>query len=399
VEAHALRAGQSKAIAKDKRRCIEEMERETVMLKYVTRVNQIKYNIANKVREAANRDTAVREVLRGKIVLPITQETIFNSFKDCNLSGMYELLHQTYSKASFVGFSHDLMNAMTYQATGDATPTEAVKDVDALISLWNSMEYWKYMTPDLFFTCTLLRGLRKASFSAEIAREAAIFLQSQENGESSDATATSSQHSMPLYRHVSRFIKVYEDSSRLHIDKGVDKKGQVVVEKSKQFQHGLEQAAVAAVAAAAAAGEYVQPGATGGRSTYGKPYTKPIAPSAKPIALEGPPYKVCVGRQHHALCRDTNDLPYTATQEPCAKCHGEVGGKFSPHTKKCFPKVCFICRLYGHGEKFCDQHTSTYQQQQGMSAVDFAARVEAMEAQGSGESQGESGEEESQESA
>jgi hypothetical protein len=369
VEAHAVCVKQAKAIGKEKRRCTDELERETVTLKYVSGINQIKYNIANKIREAASRDNAVREVLRGKVVLPITKVTIFNSYEDCNLSGMYELLHQTYSKANFVSFSHDLMHAMTYQAPVDAmrgAPMQAVKDVDALISVWDSMEYWEYMTPDLFFTCTLLRGLQKASFSAEIVREASNFLQNQENGGgNSDTSTTSANPRMPLYEHVSRFIQIYEDSSRLHQDKGTDKK--VTVERSKQFQHGLEQAAVAAVAAAVA----VHQGAAGGRGAFGKP-SQPF----KPIALEGPPYKVTVGRQHHVLCRDT-ELPYTATKEVCEKCHGEVKGKFGAHKKMCYARDCHKCGLYGHGAKYCDQHESTYQQGKGTSrAVDYAARVE-----------------------
>jgi hypothetical protein len=375
VELQAVSAGQMKAIAKDKRRYTDELARETVLLKYVTGINQIKYNIANKVREAANGDGTVREVLRGKIVLPVTKETIFNSFEDCNLSGMYELLHQTYSKASFVGFSHDLLHAMTYQASSDAAvrnPTRAVKDVDAIISQWDGLGYWQFMTEDMFFTCTLLRGLQKASFSAEMAREAANFLQSQENGEGSEGSTTAGGHQrMPLYQHVSRYIKVYEDSSRLHM-RDADRK--VPADRPKGFNHGLEQAAVAAVAAAVAAGGYVQQGTTGGRGMTGKPYVKPVA-------IEGPPYKVNVGRQHHVLCRDT-DLPYTSTTEQCAKCYGETKDKYGPHTRRCFSKDCHKCGLYGHGSKYCEQHKSTFQQQRPGSSrnMNFAARADAYEA-------------------
>ncbi|KAJ1401592.1 hypothetical protein B484DRAFT_405679 [Ochromonadaceae sp. CCMP2298] len=316
VELQAVSAGQMKAIAKDKRRYTDELARETVLLKYVTGINQIKYNIANKVREAANGDGT------------------------------------TYSKASFVGFSHDLLHAMTYQASSDAAvrnPTRAVKDVDAIISQWDGLGYWQFMTEDMFVTCTLLRGLQKASFSAEMAREAANFLQSQENGEGSEGSTTAGGHQrMPLYQHVSRYIKVYEDSSRLHM-RDADRK--VPADRPKGFNHGLEQAAVAAVAAAVAAGGYVQQGTTGGRGMTGKPYVKPVA-------IEGPPYK------------------------QCAKCYGETKDKYGPHTRRCFSKDCHKCGLYGHGSKYCEQHKSTFQQQRPGSSrnMNFAARADAYEA-------------------
>jgi hypothetical protein len=228
------------------------------------------------------------------------------------------------------------------------------------------------MTQDIIFTCTLLRGLQKASFSAEMAREAANFLQSQENGEGSEGSTTAGGHQrMPLYQRVSRYIKVYEDSSRLHM-KDADRK--VPTDRPKGFNHGLEQAAVAAVAAAVAAGWYVQQGAAGGRGMSGKPYVKPVA-------IEGPPCKVHVGRQHHVLCRDT-DLPYKSTTEQCAKCYGETKDKFSPHTRRCLSKDCHKCGLYGHGSKYCEQHESTFQQQRPGSSrnMNFAARADAYEA-------------------
>jgi hypothetical protein len=235
------------------------------------------------------------------------------------------------------------------------------------------------MTQDIIFTCTLLRGLQKASFSTEMAREAANFLQNQENGEGSEGSHSTTGHQrMPLYQHVSRFIKVHEDSSRMHM-KDTDRK--VPADRPKSSHHGLEQAAVAAVAAAAAAGGYVQQGAAGGRGT-------PVKPYVKPVAIEGPPYKVNVGRQHHVLCKGTADLLYTATTEPCGKCYGEAKDKFGPHARRCFAKDCHKCGLYGHGARFCEQHESTFQQQGPDSSrnMKFAARADAYEGD-AGESQ------------
>ena len=112
--------------------------------------------MVSKIKSAVNgcQNGNIKARLSCMVVLDSTAEMIANPFESNNLAGMVQILKTAYSKASLVTFNKDFSEALRCKISEYETnnnPVKAVESVDKIIGQWEAMDYWKYMTKDIFF--------------------------------------------------------------------------------------------------------------------------------------------------------------------------------------------------------------------------------------------------------
>jgi hypothetical protein len=265
---------------------------------------------------------------------------ISNPFEGNNLAGICQILKNTYSKASLLSFNKDFSDTLHCSISEQDTlmnPVKAVQAVDLLVGQWTTMEYWKFMTSDIFFVNILLGALHSGSeLKRKCVTEVNQYLAKREAGEISDDASVSDGGTgsafgaMPVYVHLCEFLRREQESLR----------------------YGANTAAPAAgVKTPAKHSPYVRP-------DYRRSGNTESAASAD-IAL----LKTLAAPELEMKCTCVvtgKEFSYTATKEACTKCHGAGASAGERHKMKCYSGTCRQCGLYGHKNGNCRQDPSTW---------------------------------------
>jgi hypothetical protein len=290
--------------------------------------------IASKIKNAVKEHEKVKQKLGCMVNLRSTGESISNPLENGNLSGLFEILKIEYAEATLVRFNSDLQLTMKLGISLEdmgRNPMKAVQRCDDMVATWQTMDYWTYMTQDIFFTNILLNSLPTSAFQRDCVTEVQKFLEAKDDAsgdlrDDSTVLTTAVARNFPVYNFLRRYIKRYENSSH----------------------HGK------------------QPTGAGGGGVNPRYRTNPFpgrSGNVETAALSGVEYSTEIGRDKQLMCKDVNtgqEHPYTATRELCAKCYGRGINPTDKHQPRCFNGICNRCGLYGHKQFNCAQSQSTY---------------------------------------
>ena len=313
-----------------------KLERTAVLSAIVEGLRNAANAITSKLKSAAGLHDKVKQKLSARVVLESTDEMIDNPFDNNNLSGMMQLLQSAYFTATLVHFNADFQRVLgTSVSKEDATknPMKAITLVEKNMATWTTMNYWEYMTPDVFWTNLVLRALPAGEFQSKCVEHVVSYITQKEAGDGRDdksRTTARTAKSMPIFDNLRAFIQRQEDSGR-------HKSSSQVSTTPQQPQLQQQQPTY---------------------SHYGA--SKPKGNVEHAYAAVAEPFTTQVGRDKEVKCKDVNnglELPYTATTEACPQCCGRTG-QF--HRPKCYCGHCRKCMLFGHKMEQCKQDPSSY---------------------------------------
>lgn len=319
------------------RKCKAEMARTVIQATILEGIWAAQQALISKIRGAITNSVQIRQKLSRMVQLEATQEVITNPYENGNLAGMYQILEREYHKPNLVRFNTDLQRTMRTTVTQEAMAISLMRAVDAteeLVDVWDTMDYWKYMTPDMFWTNILLNAMPSSEFKTQCVEKVHLYMTRKEDGglrdDASDHSSMGS-NSKHVFDYLRAYIKMCDDSAKLTPLPG-----------------------------AAAAPKKLTP-----TPPHSQPYGRGRGGNVEFAAAGASQYTGMVTREQNVACKDTDtgmEFPYTATKEVCALCWGKSVGGFNPdsHRPRCYKGPCRTCGLYGHKFSGCLQHTSTY---------------------------------------
>lgn len=309
----------------------EKIDRTTILSAVVEGLRGAVSSITSKVKNAVSLHDRVKMKLCSRVVLEDTGETIENPYDNNNLSGMMQLLKALYFTATLVHFNSDFQRALGASISKEdaaKNPMKAVSVVERNITTWATMNYWDYMTPDIFWTNLLLRTIPACEFQSKCVEHVVWFITERESGDTRDERSTKSgrlpKSSMPVYDNLREYIQRHEESNR-HKPSGVH--NQVAPSPNPNSQYGAGR----------------------GRGNVEQAHAAALAEL----------FTTFVGRDRDIKCKDVNtgiEFPYTATAEVCAACFNRSA---QCHKPKCYTGACKKCLLYGHKGDQCKQDVSS----------------------------------------
>lgn len=311
-----------------KQRANRSIGKFTILLTILEGIRTAISTITSKIKAAVKDHEKVKQKLGCMVTLRATGESIANPLENSSLAGLYEILKVEYAEATLVRFNTDLQMTMKLGISMDEmtkNPMKAVQRSDEMLATWQSMDYWNYMTPDIFFTNILLNSLPTSAFQRECVTEVQKYLEAKNNGDfrddSSVITATAAVKGFPVYNFLRQYIKRCENSGN----------------------HGKQT---------------VNPAGGYRRTPFPTRYG-----NVETAALSGAEYNTEIGRDKQLMCKDVmtgQEHNYTATKELCQKCYGRSANPAERHFPRCFNGSCNLCGLYGHKRSNCSQAQSTF---------------------------------------
>lgn len=316
----------------EKKKLTATLERTAILSAIVEGLRGAISAISSKVKNAAGLHDRVRMKLCSRVVLDETSETIDNPFDNNNLSGMMQLLKALYFTATLVHFNSDFQRALGASISKEdasKNPMKAVNVVEKNMAVWTTMNYWEYMTPDIFWTNLLLRTIPASEFQSKCVEHVVSFITERESGDAKEDKSTKSgrntKSSMPIYDNLRDYIQRHEESNR-HKPSAIHSATPPGPNLHSQYVAGR-----------------------GGKGNVEQAHAAGIAEL----------FTSTVGRDRDIKCKDVNtgmEYPYTATSEVCASCFSRNA---QCHKPKCYTGACKKCLLYGHKGDQCKQDVSS----------------------------------------
>lgn len=305
---------------------LDEQSVEQLMLARLSGYIAVINSIVNKIKEYVSHVPEILSAVSMVVRLKGTSITISNPYESSNLSGLLQNMMSKYFKPSFVTFQQSLLEALNLRISEQGLrddPVKIVQDVGRIISTWEALKYWNFMTPDMFFTTVLLNALpegkERSSVVMEIVRHMSAL--ARERGDNpvhvdlkdmSTFNFTSEYMEMVKVSRVKKVTQV-EKAPKLPYAQGAG---------NRVYNRGSEMAALAEGTVVTVADN--------------KLFKKEVLPNERVVVS-------------HPV--SNKPFPYCATRIACKNC---------THSPVCFSKSCHKCGLYGHTEKICKQDPSVF---------------------------------------
>jgi hypothetical protein len=285
--------------------------------------------IESKIKNAVKDRFKIKELLQSRVILDETGEVIANPHDKGNLAGMVEIIMSNYLKPSFVSFTNDVVETMRLQMNYNVTtnyPIQAKQTVDKIIATWESMNYWNYMTKDIFFTGILLRSLSQESdVTSKAAMDISAYVLEREEGiKRGEIDTCNEREQMPIYNHLSQYLVTLQKSMELKKRKG-SHEDRDTRQKHEKLPGNVESAAK--------------------------------AETSESSNSDGM-FRDSVTREMNVITTLENGITYcyTATKTECTLCKDGSNA----HKPKCFLGKCKKCNSYGHKLPNCKQLPASY---------------------------------------
>lgn len=317
--------------------------------------------IVTKIKDAVHtRYPTLTAILKGSVILPGKNETIHNPWDGNHLPGLGRILYDRFHKPSFVYFNNALIDAMSFSLSAHDTkfdPMKGVQEVQGHLYQWQSRSLWDQMSPDLFWTAILLRGLHPSvPLRHEVLQEVNKFIRhsSEENLSSSTSTATkATKGAMPYFNFTVDHIQLLHDNRKFESSSKPAPQTPPVAGSSPPAKGGAHNKYPAKnqdrVELAAAATSSSSNSSSELETIYNTPgkYFKDPVPKSQLIFFQHPSKKT---------------IPYYAVaklSDVCTKCYPDGKPSSTQCTPPCYNRQCTICHHYGHAKHWCLQsHTS-----------------------------------------
>lgn len=314
--------------------------------------------ILNKIKAAVGDSPDFVRMLSTRVKLHLSREEILDPWAASNLSGIVQVLMDTYNKPSFVTFQSTLSSTMNFRCSDPSVitePTKVVSEVSGIMNIWANMGFWAYMTRDIFFSVVLVNAMPESATKEKVMLKLNEHMQKLDNGEEQEGGIINSDAGdMPIFDTITQFLEVIQKSN------------------TGKAQVALKQQAAAAQAAAQASAQartqqvkfraqqdammvqQQEDEAMAAQQSNGPARSAAVPQTQK---RGGEWYKRPMTRQDNVTfeLQGGKKIVYTATAAKCAQCAGN-----EPHQPTCYPNQCYRCGLYGHTKHLCRQDKSTH---------------------------------------
>lgn len=332
-----------KKLKRDKIILTEKVDSELVTQQIMRGIQMALSSICNKIRNAVKERYKLKDLLQSRVRIEATGEIIANPYDKGNVAGMIAIIKSKFHKPTFVSFTNELVETMRLQINSNVmqnNPVQAVHAVDRIIGTWDTMNFWEYMTKDVFFTGILLRALPPEN---EITSRAIFEVASYVNQRDLNMKKGNTDYyecegeSMPVYQHLSQYLENVSKSLEMKrlkkTENGEDnnKNYQKSYKNASQTQNGNTETAASA-------------NATEIKSSDAKIEVKPSFDTQ---------FKDSVTREMNVTTVAKNGFRYfyTSTKKDCELCKDSS----TAHKPKCYLGQCKKCNNYGHKADNCRQ--------------------------------------------
>ena len=304
----------------------------------VTEFKNLKTVIVNKIRGAVAEHSTLRTRLNQNVL--VCGAAIEAPYDYNNLSGMYQILLDTYSRASISFMCDYLLDLMSLEVSADdveRNPEVMLTKMAPKIKMYNDMRLNEYLTQDMITVVFTLKAYPQST-RQDILQHLYIELQAREN-DPHRAIRAESHPGMAMYSIVVNYITEILVKAKQFTPAEKLKDKEPSRTKPKTADPGLESAAYGQ--------EDSSRDSTGGGRGGG-----PVKnPRLKYVS------GVCRGEVVRSQSLWVNsggrDYTYTATSQPCPVCLGESNQRH--HNPRCYTFQCSKCHKYGHRTFQCHQ--------------------------------------------
>jgi len=324
-----------------------ELSQEVVRHEICNGFNTAIVMIVSKLKAVVRDQGQIKSTLSTMIEIDSTKEIIRDPYTDGNLSGIFASLHKNYFKATYSTFSRSLLSALKWslpKVESDRSPMKGVREVQEIAATWARCQFFNFLTEDVLFTTLLLNGLHDDSEIKEVATAKVLeWIQQREvEGRMDDgATATGDFGNMPIFRSLSAWIQMREESKAFGKTGGG---GSGATGDSSQQRPNRQDAW------SRRRGGNLENAAAANDSSKGSGADSKID------------YNKQVFAKHDVIITVTrrdgdSKIRYTATTAICHFCFNKDGSKNtdSTHKPRCSSHKCFKCNLFGHDNQYCRQ--------------------------------------------
>lgn len=323
--AYEARLGEVKRAKKGQKLLLNEQNIEQLMVSRLSGYISIINCIVNKIKEYVRHVPDILSTVSMLVRLKGTPFTISNPYETSNLSGLLQNMLTRYFQPSFVTFQQSLMEALGLRITEQGLrddPVKIVQDVGRIISTWETLKFWKFMTPDMFFTTVLLNALPEGKERSTVVMEIVRHLSALAR-ERGDSQVQVDLQDMSTFNFVSDYMEMVKVSRVKKVAQGGPGRAPFVPGAGNRHQNrGSEMAALAEGTVVTVADN--------------KLYRKEVLPGERVI------------------------VSHPVSNKPFSYCATRVACKNCTHSPVCFAKSCHKCGLYGHTEKICRQDPSVF---------------------------------------
>lgn len=323
--AYEARLEEVKRAKKGQKLLLNEQNIEQLMVSRLSGYISIINCIVNKIKEYVRHVPDILSTVSMLVRLKGTPFTISNPYETSNLSGLLQNMLTRYFQPSFVTFQQSLMEALGLRITEQGLrddPVKIVQDVGRIISTWETLKFWKFMTPDMFFTTVLLNALPEGKERSTVVMEIVRHLSALAR-ERGDSQVQVDLQDMSTFNFVSDYMEMVKVSRVKKVAQGGPGRAPFVPGAGNRHQNrGSEMAALAEGTVVTVADN--------------KLYRKEVLPGERVV------------------------VSHPVSNKPFSYCATRVACKNCTHSPVCFAKSCHKCGLYGHTEKICRQDPSVF---------------------------------------
>ena len=311
----------------------------------VTHLQQVSSYICSQLRDQLEGYHQVKNQLSGMILLKATNENVANPLAHSHLSGVYAILTLKYYKPTAVDFFQTLQRTLATKMDPNTDLMEGVVQIDQLYDLWEKMDYWSFMTKDLFFT---LIGIQSFPSNQSAIRERAMqhilekmgqMDRSREEAGGGSMMMTGVDGGQPtLYQELKSYVRLLCESKRTVAGTTTTTSSEAGGGGGRSHYgrgHRNQQTAHAAANGA----------------TTSKEATKPVSQ----VLTSAHVFKEQIRANRFHSIVNGKTVPYTATLGKCPQCSDDTKRS---HAVPCVMTQCNQCLLYGHIKANCHQHNN-----------------------------------------
>ena len=306
-------------------------------------------SITNAIRAQIPRVYEIHSYLQGNATIPATSESIIGPLQKGHLPGIYAILVEHYYQPSLVDFAITIRNTVQMRKGQDVPILEYVAQVERTIETWQRLQYWQYMTPDMFFTMICLHGLPSGVYE-----KSSHFLMDklEEKAKSNDQSSDDHSTVHKASSHVQNYDHLFAQMSsfkelKAFLTKVVKSKSLSMKKSQPNQQYNKGQSEAEAAHSVKVTTKPASRSTTNNLETLDKKFSTEVSAD----------FQYTIPHPKH---KDRN-ASYTATLHKCVLCYpgGEApqsGHKATnQHSPRCYGATCKNCNLFGHQDSQCRQ--------------------------------------------
>lgn len=320
------------------------------MMDFLAALQRMNLSVVHKLQRCIEPETAIVQVLNSTFVHSFTGVTQSKALAENNLCWVWDLLQQQFKVPKVHIMFQSLLEIFSETADPTLDFVSLMSSVDNRLSTWRSLDYWQFMTPDIFFSCITIIRVKKASLRAELLKLLTEAIAAPHEQVDIAIGAPTLHDPMPIYARINQKLRAEVQAATFNHRQteprprdqgrygGRNSRGN---RDSRPHQDpppppGHEQAHLAEVP-----GDVTVLSAQAGTLPTNKKFVTVDDKLWYQYALRS-------GEVAHAS--------YTATSEVCNKCYPrgayQKANSSSPHQPHCFGGKCSNCSLYGHSVCF-----------------------------------------------